>query len=33
MKDLGQSLIGKWAELDGRTTRAMYEELNLEIDD
>ncbi|KAL9988710.1 hypothetical protein ACROYT_G003186 [Oculina patagonica] len=33
IKDVGQLLIGKLAEIDGTTTRAMYQEFGLDLDD
>ncbi|PFX25679.1 DNA repair protein SWI5 homolog [Stylophora pistillata] len=33
IKDVGQLLLGKLAEIDGTTTRAMYQEFGLDTDD
>ncbi|KXJ29188.1 DNA repair protein SWI5 homolog [Exaiptasia diaphana] len=33
IKDVGQMLIGKLAEIDGKTTKSLYEEFGLDIDD
>ncbi|KAJ7334334.1 swi5-like zinc finger protein [Desmophyllum pertusum] len=33
IKDVGQLLIGKLAEIDGTTTRAMYQEFGLDLED
>lgn len=33
IKDVGQLLIGKLAELNGTTTRAMYQEFGLDLED
>ncbi|RMX53937.1 hypothetical protein pdam_00010722 [Pocillopora damicornis] len=33
IKDVGQLLLGKLAEIDGTTTRAKYQEFGLDTDD
>ncbi|XP_068735658.1 DNA repair protein SWI5 homolog [Montipora capricornis] len=33
IKDVGQLIIGKLAEIDGTTTKAMYQEFGLDLDD
>jgi hypothetical protein len=33
LKDAGQAMLGKLAELEGTTTRAMYERFGLDADD
>ncbi|XP_074628777.1 DNA repair protein SWI5 homolog [Acropora palmata] len=33
IKDVGQLLIGKLAEIDGTTTKAMYQEFGLDLED
>ncbi|CAG8716707.1 9796_t:CDS:2, partial [Dentiscutata heterogama] len=33
IKDIGQMLFGKCAELDGTTTKEIYERFGLELDD
>lgn len=33
MKDMGQLLLGKIAEVEGTTTAALYEQFGLELDD